>query len=105
MPDKILKEFYMQQYDIKTSPIYSYKVVGYQDKLPNVVIITNGELETSFWLKSNKSNLVKKLSKEGYKISERFNPDLSYFPSSRDRFDLFFTGLLPIPDTITVYEK
>lgn len=105
LPDVILKDFYLQQYGVKNTPLFSYKVVGYKDKLPKIMIISSDNLETKFWLKSDKTNLVKKINKDGYKVVKRFEPDFKYFSTPRDRFDLSLSGLIPIPDSISIYEK
>jgi hypothetical protein len=105
LPDVILKDFYLQQYSKQGENLYRYQVVNYKEKLPKVVIVTNGELESNFWIKSDRTNLTKQLIKEKYKVVQVFKPDFKYFPTLRDRFDLYLSGLVPIPDNIVIYEK
>ncbi len=105
LPDIIVKDFYSQQYGLKTKPKFSYRVISFKDKFPKIVIVTNDVLESDFWLQSDKVMLVEKLQKEGYKIVKRFEPDSKYFPSERDRFDFTIAALVPFSAEISVYEK
>jgi glycosyltransferase involved in cell wall biosynthesis len=102
LPNIILKDFYLQQYGINNK-LFTYKVVGPKDNLPDVVIVTNAEIEASVVKFSVKNDLIKKLNNNHYQVIQIFKASDDKFLSLRNRFDLLFSGLVPIVDTISVY--
>lgn len=105
LPNVLVKDFYSQQYGIKNNAIYNYKVVGYRDTLPDFIVITNAQLESRFLIKSDKNLLVNKLLEDNYKVIKIFKPDFKYFSTIQDQFNLSLAGVVPIPDSITIYKN
>jgi glycosyltransferase involved in cell wall biosynthesis len=105
IPDVTLKEFYLSQYGFGRSNLYLYRVVGPNDNLPNVIIVTNDKMEENSYKKSAKNDLVKKLNDNHFKLTKRFQVNFSSQLDLRSRFDLIYTGLLPIVDSISIYRR
>jgi glycosyltransferase involved in cell wall biosynthesis len=106
LPDIIVKEFYLNQYGIKTNANFRYTVVSSKSStLPKVLVITNDEIESLYLQKSDKKELVSRLWKDGYKIVVKFQPDFKYYNVFGGELEYFISGLIQAPNTISVYEK
>ena len=106
LPDIIVKEFYLNQYGRGQNNVYKYEVVKSSTKnFPEIIVLTNDNMEYKYLIKSDKKELVKKLKKENYKIIAQFKPDFKYFKYFGNELDFYLSGIILTPDTITVYEK
>jgi len=106
LPDIILKEFYLEQYRVGIAANFKYTIVNSQSvSLPKVLVMTNDDLEKLYLRKSDKTNLVKRLNNNGYKIVARFRPDFKYFKLFDDELEYYMSGLVQAPNTISIYEK
>jgi glycosyltransferase involved in cell wall biosynthesis len=104
LPDFILKEFYLKQYDKKYNTKYNYLVISSATKsFPKFVIITQDYNNVNYLKNSPKKDLVTKLSKEGYRKIIVFSPNLRYYDLFSDR--ITFIIIYPTPITISIYEK
>lgn len=105
LPDVVVKEFYTTQEHPTVKTTFYYKVIDVStDVLPNNIIITNKELESNYFKKSAKKDLLKRIIKEGYVIKKEFKPSVHLYKTMKNEFYMFISGLVPIP-TITVYSK
>lgn len=99
LPDVIVKEFYSR------NGKFNYKVIDVSTaSLPSVVIITNKELELTFFKNSPKKQLVYRLEKEGYKALVEFKPQKRLYLFFGNQLNFFASGLSPIPE-ITVFNR
>lgn len=106
IPNLLLKEFYLKKYDEKQTTFYKYAVVNVQTKnMPSVVVIVDDQQEKKYLKTSPKTELIARLSKEGYLPVARFYPNLTYFKYFGDQRDFYLIGLDATPSVITVFEK
>jgi glycosyltransferase involved in cell wall biosynthesis len=106
LPDILLKEFYLKQHDNKLQTRYNYSVISATDNtLPKYVIVTSDYNNVGYLKNSPKKDLVKKLTKEKYKRIATFSPNLKYYNYFADRIYLIITNVMPLPITISIYEK
>ena len=106
LPDILLKEFYLKQHDSKLQTKYNYSVISVADKtLPEYVIVTSDYDNVGYVKNSPKKDLVKRLIKEKYKQIATFFPNLKYYNYFADRMYLIITNVMPVPMTISVYQK
>lgn len=106
IPDIIQKEFYYNQYGIKSSNNYKYELVDSKTrKLPPVLVITNGEIDSKVFKTSSKRDLIKRLEAANYKKIAVIEPDLTLFRLVGNNTDYYFSWLLSSPLTTSVYIK
>ncbi len=106
LPDIILKEFYNKQYGLKIKNKFEYQVIDSKtSKLPNLVIVTNGEIESKYLLKSTKKDLITRLKKENYKVIASFQPDFKYYSFYGNCITFYIAGLVIAPNTIAIFSK
>ncbi len=105
IPHIIKKEFYFQQYKIKSKNKYTYEIINSKTKkLPGIIIITN-EVEATALKKSAKKELLARIKKEGYHKKITFTiPGRQFFPFINE-VDFYFSWLLTAPTTTSVYIK
>ncbi len=104
LPDIIQKEFYLQQYGVKQNFKYKYQIIDSNNKkLPHLIIISNGEIETKILKKSSKKQLMERLEKEGYKKIAFFTP--AYKNYKINNTDFYFSWLIASPNTISIFKK
>lgn len=104
LPDIIQKEFYYSEYGINHKNNFKYQIIeGKTEPLPNVIVITNGEIERKLIKKSAKKELMTHMEQEGYKRVKFFTPDFKYMKISD--IDYYFSWILASPLTISVYQK
>ncbi len=104
IPDKLQKEFYFKEYGIGSKNKFKYEIVDANTKmLPEVIVITNHEVEGEIQYNSPKKDLTRRLNKENYKVIKEFKKDTSMlFLNDKD---YTIAGLDASPLTITVYKK
>lgn len=106
LPDIVEKEFYLKQYNEKINGYYQYQVVGENSiTMPKIIIVTNDNIESSFFKQSEKKNLLNKLNKLGYKKIIVFVPDFRFYKIFNSELEYFMSGLIQAPNTISIYEK
>lgn len=105
LPDIVVKDFYSKNiiYDYKAS--FNYQIIDSSSKtIPSVVIVTNKELESYYFKKSPKKELIRRLVKEGYNEVIEFRPSQMLYLFSGNALNHFISGLDPIP-TISLFKK
>ncbi|MDP3987949.1 MAG: glycosyltransferase [Candidatus Levybacteria bacterium] len=103
LPDLLLKEYYANSLYYKLN--YSYEVVNDKTiKLPDIIIITNREIDAEHVMSSPKKTLLDRLRKENYKQVSEFYPDWSLYKIFGNQLDFSLSGLVPSP-TVTVFIK
>lgn len=106
LPNIVEKEFYLNQYKVKSNFLYKYEIVNSKTKsLPDIVIITNDEVEEKYVKISEKKNLIKRIKEENYVRRAVFRPDFRYLKIFNGEFEYFMSSLIQAPNTISVYEK
>ncbi|MBI2031147.1 MAG: glycosyltransferase [Candidatus Levybacteria bacterium] len=106
IPDIIQKEFYYSQHSVKMNYIYKYEIVDSKSKkLPSIIVMTNGEIESQILKNSSKKDLMKRIERDNYKKLVVFSPDLRLFYFVGDDIDYYFSALIPSPLTTSVYIK
>ncbi|MCL4353779.1 glycosyltransferase [Patescibacteria group bacterium] len=106
LPNVVLKEFYLKQYGYRGNNIYNYEVVNSKmDAFPPVVILTNVDVESKYFIKSEKIDILNKLEKENYKKVVSFNLNSNYFYMFNNNLNYYYSGLVQLPTTINIYEK
>jgi len=105
LPDVVLKEYYEKREYPTKATMYSYEVISYKSHtLPDIIIITNQELEGEYVKESEKKWLLKRLQTEGYSLRKEFKPNYILYLVMQNELNIQKSGLIPIP-TITIYEK
>jgi hypothetical protein len=69
------------------------------------VIVTSDYNNVSYVKNSPKKDLVKRLRREKYNRIATFSPNLKYYNYFADRIFLIITNVMPMPMTISIYEK
>lgn len=104
IPDVIQKEFYFTQSGGGANNRFTYRVIDSKTaRLPQVIVMTNGEIDEKYARTSPKKDLIARLTKEKYKKIRTFYPDLGYQYLSD--LDYYYSWLIPSPYTTTVYIK
>lgn len=106
VPDILQKEFYFNDYGIGAANSYQYTIVDSRSKnLPEVIVLTNLEIN-EYVIRENPQKLLReRMEKEGYREIVRFSPDLRYSDVFANHADYFFSGLVAFPLSIAVFEK
>ena len=105
IPDIVLKEFYMKQYELDSLTRYNYEVIDASlDKLPPYVIVTNEEIDMNYLRQSLKKNLIARLKKENYKKIFQTKSDLSMLKMFWSEREYFISGLIQSPVSISIYK-
>lgn len=106
LPDLIIKEFYLVQYNVENNNFYKYKIINQNDvEYPEFIVISNASIAQDYYRSSSKQNIINKLKKNGYQESFKLKTDLKTFSLFGNSFDYYFAGLLAMPYDITAYEK
>jgi len=106
MPDVILKEFYLKQYGRGQANMFNYVIVSSQTKtFPKVVILTNDYVESKYLITSEKKLIVEHLRKQDYRQIKTFTIQSPLFSFFNDRLEYYMASIMPLPDTISIYEK
>jgi len=106
LPDVIVKEFYLHQYDKDTNNRFGYEVINSRSvNLPKIIVLSNDEIENKYVKKTDKNDLTSRLKRENYiKIAE-FKPNFKYFNILNNEFDFYISGFAIEPNNISVYNK
>ena len=106
LPDFVLKEFYLKQRDNNLKTRYKYSVVSSLDNsFPEFVIITNDFDNLNYIKESPKKDLVNKLKNKKYRKIIDFTPNLKYYNLFADKQYFILANIMPIPVSISIYEK
>ena len=101
IPDIFQKEFYFQQHAIKGAYRYKYEIVDSKSRnLPSLIVLANNDIEEKLLKESPKKDLVQRLESKGYKRIVAFRPEIKM-----DERDFYFSWLVAVPNTITVFKK
>jgi hypothetical protein len=105
LPDIVLREYYLKATDKLAKISYEYEIVSATSKkLPKVVIISDRYLDEKFEKKSPKKDLLDRLKKENYKVTEEFRPNLQLYKLFHNDLDYYLSGLnFVFP--VTIYER
>lgn len=106
LPDFVLKEFYFKQHDKNLATRYEYYVISAQSTiLPKYVIVTNDFDNLNYIKSSPKKDLVNKLQNENYRKIKVFSPNLTYYNLFADKRYFILANIIPLPVTVSIYEK
>jgi len=106
IPDNLLTEFYLKQYGKGQGNKYPYQIISSKtNNFPRVVILTDEYIEKILYPTSDKNLIIKELEKRKYQRIITFSPQVPIFYSLNTRVEYFMSGLIQLPDTISVYEK
>ncbi len=106
LPDIVVKEFYLKQYNKSNNNSYKYSIINSRSKeVPKFVVISNDEIEERHTKNSDKKKLVQRLERENYNIRAQFRPDFSYLNYFSSELDFYMSGLIFTPNTVSVFEK
>lgn len=104
LPDMIVKEFYLEQYEVKQQGQFAYQVISSKSQtMPEYVVVTNDQVEKKLLKISPKNDLVDRLEREGYEKRAVFTPFDTLNKVSD--VDYYFSWLLAAPQTVSVFEK
>src|SRR3989344_4433803 len=104
LPDIVLREFYLAQYNNIQATNFSYQIINSQtDNFPEVVVLTNSEIEAKYLKKSEKRDIIEKMGRNYVEAAE-FKPDFKYFNLINSEFDYYISVLIFIPN-ISFFEK
>lgn len=104
-PDMIQREFYFGQYHVNTHFMYQYKIVDSKTKImPNILILSNDVIEQQLLKKSPKQDLLKIITKRGYKKIAEFSPNFPFNRFFLTQNDYFLSGIVTTPLTISIYK-
>ncbi len=104
IPDILQKEFYFHEYNVGSKNRYEYQIVDSDSsKFPKVIVITNSDVEREILYKSQKTELIDRLKKEGYREVKVFkqNTEKLYLSDK----DYVVAGLISSPLTIAIYKR
>lgn len=105
LPDIAVKDFYSKDISYGYKASFKYQVIDASSKtMPYVIIVTNKELESYYFKKSPKKDLIKRLIKDGYNEVIEFRPSQMLYLFSGNELNYFISGLAPI-STISFFEK
>lgn len=105
VPDLVLADFYRGEYLPEYKKIYTYQVISPQtQKLPQYILITNAS-SSDFVKDTTKSELVKKITTDGYSEIKSFTPSWERFKYFGTPRDFYFSGLPAMPNDITIYSR
>lgn len=106
LPDIVVKEFYAALHNGNLLGYYKYSIINNTSStFPEVIILSNDELENKYFIKSDKKLIVGRLQKERYVLIKRFKPDFTYFKHVGSDLDFYIGGLVFSPNTISIYER
>lgn len=105
LPDYILKDYYQKQHNREFSTRYNYQVLNTYNQLPEYVIVTNDFDDVSYIKNSAKKDLVFALKTNNYKVIKRFSPNLKFYNIFADKIYFMVANIIPMPVTISIYEK
>jgi hypothetical protein len=106
LPDIVVKEFYLKQYNVKTDFKYNYLVLDKNiNSLPKYIILSNAKLEKKLLKKSPKKELLEKISQRNYKEVVEFTPNFSLLRFFTNDVNYSMSGIVQAPTTLTIYEK
>lgn len=106
LPDGVNYEFYKQTYEKDFKTKWKYKIVDSRSvELPKTIIITDGEYENKYWIRTPKKDLLERLRNEGYKLRADFKPDLNALNKLNGQLMFNLTNLIPAPTSIEIYQK
>lgn len=95
LPDVLLTDFY----SVQRTQIVNASTPG----LPEVIVITNGNLETNFLKQSPKKDLLARLNRDNYYLVKEFEPELKFYRWFGRDLNFFAANLVPAPLTIEIY--
>lgn len=106
LPDIVVKEFYFSQYNVNMPNNYVYNIINSRtSSFPEVIVLSNDELESKSFINSDKKLLVEVLRQRKYKLVKRFRADFNYFKYLGNELDFYVGGLVFTPNTISIYSK
>ncbi|MCL4385863.1 MAG: glycosyltransferase [Cyanobacteria bacterium] len=105
LPDIVLREFYELQQNPKIKTNYKYKVLQTTASFPEYVVVTNDFDQVNYVNSSTKKSLVEELKKQNYVVRKTFSPNLQYYQVFSDKIYFVVANILPIPVTVSIYEK
>ncbi|MCL4386747.1 MAG: hypothetical protein M1326_10650 [Cyanobacteria bacterium] len=91
IPNLTLKEYYLENEKINQ---YKYEIINNLRRLPNVVIVSNAEIEENYIKTSFKKKLIKKAKDENYQVSV-FQPNWGSMRIFTDKITFYVSGLVP----------
>lgn len=100
LPDIVVSEFYKSN-----NNRFEYLVV--EDKsatLPETVIVSNAEMASKLFKKSQKKDLVRRLGEEGYRET-RFELDRGWYKYFGTEENFYLSGLVASPVSISVFRR
>lgn len=105
LPDIVVKEFYSKQQNPKYKTLFDYQIVNRgSQSLPNIVIITNRELDESYLKNSPKKALLARLKRENYKKTVEFKPPEILYRIMGNELGFYASGIVAFP-SISIFEK
>lgn len=105
VPDLVLADFYNGEYLPEYKKIYFYQIISTKtQELPEYILITNAS-SSEFVKDTAKSELVKKITTEGYTEIISFTPNWERFKYFGTPRDFYFSGLPAMPNDITIYSR
>lgn len=105
-PDFILKEFYLKQYHPEIQTRFKYEVINSKSKINSeFIILSDVDYHLKYYNTSDKNDLVKKITKEGYKNVAYFPLKVPYYNYFDLNFDYPYLGLFAYPQSIRIYKK
>lgn len=105
LPDVVLKEFYLKEQNPKVNNKYQYQVIDDSKQLPRYVVLTNDFQDVNYIKKSPKKDLLKRIMDNNYKLVYRAEPNLKYYKLFSDDIYFVVANILPVPVTVSIYEK
>jgi glycosyltransferase involved in cell wall biosynthesis len=106
IPDNLLMEFYLKQYGKGQTNKYTYQIISSKtNNFPRVVVLTNEYIEKTLYPTSDKNLMVKELNMQKYLKIKTFTLQTPVFFSLNTHLEYFMSGLIQLPDTISIYEK
>lgn len=105
LPDIVLKEYYLSTSDKYARTNYKYEIAdALSAKLPEIVIVTNGQMYEKYLIKSPEKDLLRRLKKEKYKVIKEFTPNPELYKLYHNDLDYYLSGLnFVFP--VTIYER
>lgn len=101
LPDLVVKEFYIST--IRNN--FKYEIISVDSPtLPDIVIITNGDLHQKYLKNSDKKALIKRLKEEDFRKSIEFKAPLILYASMKNELVFYTSGIVATP-TIAIYAK
>lgn len=104
LPNFILSDFYKGK-DLKGyTSVYSYNILVNVSLPPKYVILTGRELDSNYFKKSEKKELIKELGQNNYKKIKEFNPAKKLYSVFGNELNMYLSGLVQV-SSISIYQQ